>query len=170
MKSLKVLLAGLMMVAGSAVLAHNDVEGTKASPGWVCKLAFQGETKGFQIIIGKVRTEGLGTLKCFGLNGETIHQKVKVSMGTFPLSPTVTMAKYKVYGQSANISLFDLQPNALYGKYLAVQGQASIVRGAGVITAAKIGLPDLTIHLSVQYLKGFGFNAGISNMTITPIN
>jgi hypothetical protein len=63
--------------------------------------------------------------------------------------------------------LANRSPRALLGDYYIGQGHGAIVGGAGVITAVKVGAPQLSLKVSVQFVRGLGFNLSLNKMTIS---
>jgi hypothetical protein len=72
----------------------------------------------------------------------------------------------KLSGQAVEFSLLNLQPEDVLGTYYVAQGQAAVAGGVGVITAAKVGLPQLAIQVSLQFARGLGVNLGLNKMHI----
>jgi hypothetical protein len=90
-------------------------------------------------------------------------------MSTKFLAPRVALGKFDVYGEAAQIGLFSNEPEDLLGTYLVAQGQGALVAGAGAMTAIHASIPHLTMQVSVQFVKGFGLNVGLTKMTLEEI-
>lgn len=139
-----------------------------AQPAWLCGMAFKGESKGAQILIGRFHTEAQGRLKCVGLDGKTYSRNVNISMGNSPLAPAVGIGHIKFVGRSAQISLFNCGPEALFGSYVIAKGQGSILGGAGAFVATKLAPPQVAVEIALQLTHGFGIELGVHRMIITP--
>jgi len=139
----------------------------RGGPLWVCQIGFKGEAKGFKILFGKYQFRAAGNMNCISILGHKVRYPVWLTMNALPLSPGIAIGKYKVYGQSAEISLFNCDPDVLLGKYLIAQAHATIIGGVGAITAVKIGLPQLALALSLNVQRGFGFDVSVNQLRIT---
>lgn len=149
--------------------AEQSLETTGArGPLWVCHLAFKGHAKGFKILFGKYRFDAIGNLRCISIFGKKVHYPVSLTMNALPLSPGIALGKYKVYGQSGEISLFNCDPDELLGKYMIVQAHATLLGGVGAISAIKLGNPQLALALSLNVQKGFGFDVSVNQLRILP--
>jgi hypothetical protein len=69
-------------------------------------------------------------------------------------------------GQSMEFGLLDATPKSLFGEYIVAQAQGAIIGGVGVLTATKVGFPDLALKISLQFARGFGINLGVNTMHI----
>lgn len=159
---MKKLLLALMMLAGTQAFAAT-------SPLWTCRMGFEGEAKGLQLLVGSYNMEGTGELSCYNVLGETKTIPIKVSIKSTPLAAVIAFGAFDVYGQSADIALFAENPEDLLGKYLVAQGQAAVVGGIGSFVATHAHLPELALKISLQFLRGFGLQLGVSAMTIEAI-
>lgn len=139
------------------------------APAWVCNLAFKGQAKGLKIILGKYTFEGEGNLRCVSALGSAYDFPVALSMRAAPLSPGIALGKYNVYGESGQISLFNMDPNAVMGKYMIAQAHATLLGGVGTIVAVKAGNPHLSLTLSLNVQTGFGVDLALNQLRIEPI-
>lgn len=163
----KLIVAALALVA---VSAQAQMVETDARPALVCGLEFQGRSHGAQFIVGRFHTEATGTLKCTDLIGGVYERPVRIEMGTHFLAPAVGLGDFQIAGVSGEISLFNAQPEVLFGKYAIAQGQAALIGGVGSFTAVKIGAPQIALQVSVQLMEGLGLHLGFHEMTIEPLN
>lgn len=136
------------------------------APLWGCGLEFRGEGSGLQVLIGSFRSEAVGELHCQNRVGEVYHRQVALTMQTAPLSPTVGFGSFEFVGGAANITLLNHHPRELYGEYVVAQGRAAVIGGAGAFTAFRVGRRDISLQISTQLVRGFGVEAGISNLLI----
>lgn len=137
-------------------------------PAWACNLNFKAHAQGFQIIVGKFDVKGRGVLRCVSAF-EVRTIPVSINMSTKYLAPRVAMGSYDVYGETTQIGLFAYNPEDLLGTYLIAEGQGTLVAGAGAMTAIRATIPHISMQLSVQFVRGFGLNAGVTTMTIAEI-
>lgn len=152
----------LALLVGSSAFAQTG----PASPFWLCRLTFQGEAKGLQVLVGKFSLRSRGHLACTNIFGESEIMPVTVSFRTTPLAPVVAAGKYKVYGISKDVSLFAEEPSDLLGTWLVANGQAAVIGGLGAFAAVHARLPELSLQVSLQFLKGLGLNLGLTTMKI----
>lgn len=168
MKMKTMLAAAAMMVAGMVGFAGVSAQAsTSAGPLWACHLGFAGKAQGLQVVVGKFDVTARGKLSCADITGQKTEIPVKVTMSSGPVAPRIAFGSYDVVGTTGEISLFNNEPNDMLGHYIVAQAQGAIFRGAGVITGVHVGIPDLTLQVSLQFLKGFGLNLGITTMTIS---
>lgn len=160
---LKTLLSTLALAAIGTLSAPAQAS---EGPLWVCHLGFKGEAKGLQVIVGKFDISGKGEINCVDPIGRTQTLPVKIKMSSAPLAPRVAFGKFDVIGSSAEISLFNNDPHDMLGRYVVAQAQGAILGGVGVVTGAHVGVPDLSLQLSLQFIKGFGVNVGITTMKV----
>lgn len=175
----KLVLIFVMTFVGAFAHAETDMQSNDAYDSdmqtqgligaWVCGMKFRGTSGGVKVIVGKFSTVAYGTLRCVGL-GKIYTQKVKVTIGHHFISPTVGAGYFKVYGKAAEVSLLNASPDKLLGKYLVAQGEAAVIVGAGAFTAVKVGLPQLAVEVSLQFLKGFGAQVGIDGMKVQAVS
>lgn len=137
------------------------------APAWACSLSFKGVAKGLKVIVGDYKFSGKGNLLCVSPTGTTEEYPVKVSMDAAALSPQISFGYMQLTGQAVEFSLLNMNPEDVLGTYHVLQGQAAIAGGVGVITAAKVGLPQLAIQVSLQFARGLGINLGLNKMKIT---
>ncbi len=161
----KVLLA-IAMVLGTAAQAQALEPVKFEAPAWACNLAFQGQAHGFKVILGHYEYNGKGDLNCVSLSGERASYPVLVTMKAAPLSAQIALGKMEMRGQSAEIALFDTNPDSILGTYYVAQAQGAIYGGIGVIAATRIDLPTMALKVSLQFTKGLGVNLGINRMEI----
>lgn len=156
----KVLLTIAMVLGTASAQAYQ-------APAWACNLSFKGEAHGFKILFGNYHYNGKGNLNCVNLTGQTVHYPVKVTMKAKPLSPQIAFGHMELFGQAAEIALFDSAPESILGSYLVAQAQGAVIGGVGIVTATRIDLPTLALKVSLQFAKGFGVNLGLNRMDIT---
>lgn len=137
-------------------------------PAWACSLNFKAHAQGFQVLVGKFDVKGRGVLRCVSAF-EVRTIPVRINMSTKYLAPRVAMGSFDVYGESAQIGLFAYNPEDLLGTYLIAEGQGTLVAGAGAMTAVRTTIPHLSMQVSVQFVRGFGLNVGVTTMTIAEI-
>lgn len=157
MKSVLVVMA---MVFGLGLQAQADV------PAWACNMTFKGEAKGLKVIVGKYKLEAKGDLRCISASGVKESYPITLKAKSHFIGPQVAFGKMEFTGAAANVALFTNNPKDLLGNYLLVQGQASVIRGVGVLAAAHTDIPALTVNLSLQFTKGFGVNLGVEKLNI----
>jgi hypothetical protein len=165
MKKLLVLALALSCGLG---FTHKAEAADKSAPAWVCQLGFKGQAKGFKLVLGKYRLHAAGNLNCVSIIGHTESYPVWLDIDANFFTPGIALGKYNVYGQSGQISLFNSEPSELFGRYMIAQGHATIVGGVGVLTAVKAGSPQLSLTLSLNVQKGFGFDATVNVLKILP--
>lgn len=165
----KIIFLTLALTLGFAGIGRSEAQAKKGAPLWVCHLGFKGTAKGFKILLGKYRFHGTGRLSCVNIIGQTVSYPVALDMRAKILSPGVAIGKYRMYGTSAEISLFNCDPDELLGKYMIAQAHATLIGGVGVITAVKLGNPQLALTLSVQVSKGLGLDLSLNQLRITPL-
>lgn len=135
-------------------------------PAWTCNLTFKAHAVGIQVIIGAFSVKGVGTLNCISPFKEIRTIPVSINMSSKYLTPRVSMGSFDIYGEALQINLFSNNPEDLLGTYLIAQGQGTVIAGAGALAAARVSFPHLSMNVSVQFVRGFGINAGFSRMTI----
>jgi hypothetical protein len=140
-----------------------------AFPAWICNLTFKGEAKGLQILIGAFSLKSIGVLTCVSPLEEVRTINVKIDMSSKVFAPRIGLGKFEIYGDAVQIALFNDEPEDLLGDYLVAQGQGSVIVGAGAVTAVHTHLPNLALTFSLQVLRGFGLNLGLTKMTIEAI-
>ncbi|WP_413576773.1 hypothetical protein ACLVWU_01860 [Bdellovibrio sp. HCB290] len=134
---------------------------------WVCGLHFKGVSKGIKIIAGKFKTTAYGTMKCTSFNGTKWSRPVKITMGAKCIGPQVGLGWLKFHGVGGEISLFNSDPDVMLGKYLAVNGDAAVIIGAGSFRAVKVGWPQLAMNMSIKLDKGLGVTVGLDHLYIS---
>jgi hypothetical protein len=135
--------------------------------GWLCNLRYQAQAQGFQIVVGQFEMKGKGTLNCVSATTDAKKSiPVIIRAKARPLSPKIAIGKYMLYGTSANIALLTHEPEDLLGTYYVAQAQGSVIGGLGVIVGTHVNHSDMTLHLSVNAVKGFGFNVGGSRFIL----
>ena len=157
---MKKALLAIAMVMGAAQ-AH-----AFTAPAWACSLGFKGSEEGVKILVGSFEFNGKGDLACVSPTGQTAHYPVTINMKAAPLSPQIAFGHIDLYGQAADISLLNTNPESILGTYYVAQGQAAVVGGVGILTAVHTDFPELSLKLSLQFAKGFGVNLGFNKMTI----
>ncbi len=164
---MKAVLLSLALVFGLSQ-AHAQVEQqeVKSLPAWACAMHFKGKAAGVKFLLGFYHFDGVGTLNCTSASGVKKSYPIKLTMKAKPLSAQISLGKMELTGLAADISLFSSNPEALLGNYYLVQGQASVIRGLGIITAVHTDLPSLSLNISLQFAKGFGINLGLNKLKI----
>ena len=149
-----------LTIVTAAAVAQADVK-----PLWVCSMNFEGKSKSVQVLVGKSEFEGAGTVSCISSTNEKAELPVIVTMETKPLAPYIGIGKMKLYGEALQLPLFGT-PETLLGKYVVVEARGSLKRGAGVIAAVHADNDGVALNVSLQLIKGFGFDLGIRKMKI----
>lgn len=149
------------------VLGFGASQAHAADDAWTCSMKFNGRATGLRLIVGFYHFNGRGELRCTESTGRRVSYPVRVTMRAAPISAGLTVGSFEMYGSSAGISLFNRSPRALMGDYGIAQAQGAIVAGAGVITAVKVGDPQLSVKLSLQFTEGLGLNIGLNRMNIS---
>jgi hypothetical protein len=166
----KILFLTLALSLGFAGFANTEAQAARRSaPLWVCQLGFTGNATGFKIILGYYSFNGTGRVNCVSAIGDTVSYPVSLRMKAAPLSPSIALGKYELYGQSAKISLFNTNPDDLLGRYMIAQTHATILGGVGAITAIKVGNPQLALAVSLQFSRGFGVDLALNQLIISRI-
>jgi hypothetical protein len=140
-----------------------------AVPAWACNLKFKGHAQGLQAILGKFEVKSEGTLNCVSPFQEIRSIPVAIDMSTNALAARIAFGNFDVYGEALQIHLLSNEPEDLLGTYYVAQGQGAIIGGAGALSAVHVNLPKLSMNVSVQFVKGFGLNFGLTKMTITAL-
>ncbi len=157
----------LMLALSLAVTLFSMGAKAEDSPTWVCQLAFTGQAQGFQVFVGKFVIDGKGDLNCVGAHGDKLKVPLNLNFVAAPLAFKIAFGKFNVYGEAAQINLFNREPKDIIGSYAVAQAQAVIIGGIGAITAVHAHLPDLSLVFSLQFAKGFGLNVGVSELQIS---
>lgn len=156
---LKTVAVAAIMLSGA--MAQADV------PAWLCNLNFNGVSKSVQIIIGKSEFNGKGTVRCVSASKEQVEFPVLVTMETKPIAPKIGLGKMHLYGEALQIALLNGAPESLLGNYLVLEGRAAVIGGVGVIAAVSANDERLAFNVSVQLIKGLGFDLGFRKMNIS---
>ncbi|MGZ3727043.1 MAG: hypothetical protein ACXWQQ_14695 [Pseudobdellovibrio sp.] len=154
----KTIVALTITLAGA--FAHADLK-----PAWVCSLNFQGTTKGVQLIIGKSEFNGAGTISCVSSKEERTSLPVTVKMHSGIIAPRIGVGVMELYGEALQVPVFGT-PESLLGSYVVAEGRAALVGGAGVLAAVHAGDNGLALDVSLQLVKGIGFDIGFRQMDI----
>lgn len=157
---MKKMLLAIAMVLGAAQ-AH-----AFTAPAWACSLSFKGEAEGLKVIVGNYTFDGKGSLLCVSPTGQHVDYPVTVTMNAKKFSPQISFGHMQLAGQAVEFSLLNMNPENVLGTYYVAQGQAAIAGGVGVITATKVGLPELALQVSLQFARGLGVNLGLNKMVI----
>lgn len=159
---MKQVLVAVAMVFGFGLTtqAHADI------PAWVCNMTFKGQASGVQLIVGKYHLDAKGDLRCVSASGVTESYPITLKAKSHFIGPQIALGKVAFVGAAANVALFTNNPKDLLGNYLVAQGQASVIRGAGVLAAVHTDIPAITVNLSLQFTKGFGVNLGLEKLKI----
>jgi hypothetical protein len=156
--------------SGIGSLAHAESDqfeqnGARA-PIWTCNMKFAGEGHGFQVVLGRFKLNGAGTIYCWNPLGDTQTIPVLVTMKSAIVSPNVSVGKFNFTGRSLDLSLGNFSPEKLLGRYRVAHGHGAFIGGAGVLTGVKVGIPQLALKVSVEFDRGFGFSLGLNRMMV----
>lgn len=159
---MKQVLVAMAMVfgLGLSTQAHADI------PAWACNMTFKGQASGVKVIIGKYHLDAKGDLRCISASGVKESYPITLKAKSHFIGPQVALGKLDFVGAATNIALFTNNPKDLLGNYLVAQGQASVIRGVGVLAAVHTDIPAITLNLSLQFTKGFGVNLGLDKLNI----
>ncbi len=160
MKSL--LIAITLICSGVLAQAQSRISPT----GWACSMGFSGQATGVKLILGYYRYNAKGNLNCISASNERVSLPITVTMHASPISANISLSKMEMKGIAANISLLNTYPEAILGNYAVLQGSVAFIGGVGAMTAVHAELPSVTLNLSLQLVKGFGFNLGINRMIV----
>ncbi len=149
----------------AAALILGATSQAQAGEGWLCGLTYKAEVRAAQLIVGKYKVDGTGTLRCNNAEGEKLQIPVKLTARGAPVSARVAFAHFTMYGASANVTLGALEPRDLLGKYHFTQAQGAFIGGAGVIVGSHV-TNNLNLALSVNAIEGVGVNLGVTTMRI----
>lgn len=164
---LAVLFGATMATAAPQVekaVLHHDL-----GLGWTCAMSFSGQAQGAQFFIGYFKTEAVGVMSCGDIHGNRQERNIRVRMQSKILAPSIGIGYFEFSGLSAQVSLLNANPDVLFGDYLVAQGQAAIIGGASVMTALKVGAPQLSLQISLQANHGLGAQLGVQRMSIQPL-
>lgn len=156
----------------SSIFAHAEEAGDLKIQGhlsWTCGLAFTGSSGGIKIILGRFNTQATGKLACVDLEGNHFSQNVMITMGSYFIGPVVGIGYFKFAGVGSEISLFNCNPDVLYGQYLVTHGQGAFGVGGGAFTAVRVHPPEIAVNVSIKLEYGIGFQGGVESMTLEPI-
>lgn len=159
---MKKVLVAIAMVFGLGLTSQAKAD----IPAWACNMTFKGKATGVKLIVGKYRFNAAGDLRCISASGVKESYPITLKMKSKFIGPQVSLSKMELTGVATNIALFTNNPKDLLGNYLVAQGQASVIRGVGVLAAAHTDIPAITLNLSLQFTKGFGVNVGIDKLKI----
>ena len=166
---MKMLFATLALAASAMSPQLASAQENELGLGWACALRFSGVSQGAQLIIGKFKTEAVGTMSCGNAQGERQERAVRVVMKTKWIAPSIGAGYFEFTGASAQISLLNSNPEVLFGDYIIAQGQIAVIGGVSAMTAIKVGSPQLAVQLSIQANHGIGAQLGFNRMTIEPL-
>lgn len=156
-----------VLVAMAIVFGLGLTSQAKADiPAWACNMTFKGQASGLKVIVGKYHLAAKGDLRCVSASGVTESYPITLKAKSHFIGPKVALGKVAFVGAAANIALFTNNPQDLLGNYLLAQGQASVIRGVGVLAALHTDIPAITVNLSLQFTKGFGANLGFDKLKI----
>ena len=166
----KILLVLAMSLAGAFAQASNGDDMTaQGKLSWTCGLTFTGSSMGVKVILGRFTTHASGRLRCVDLEGRHFSRDVRVHMGSRFIGPVIGAGYFKFAGVSSEISLFNCNPDVLYGSYVVAHGQGAIIGGAGTFTAVRVKPPEIAVNIGLKLVKGFGAQVGIEHFTIEPL-
>lgn len=162
MKTVTKTMVAMAILLTGAFASANEVE----VPAWICALNFHGTNKSAQVFIGKSEFKGQGTVRCVSASNDRVEYPVKVTMKTKPLAPNIGIGKMDLYGEALQIALTSTNPQALLGKYLVAEARAAVGVGAGALVAVRADEEALSLSVSLQLIKGVGFDIGFRKMII----
>ncbi|MFN7905159.1 MAG: hypothetical protein ACK5P5_08240 [Pseudobdellovibrionaceae bacterium] len=162
-------LTAIVVLSSSLGLASQPHAQGETGLGWLCGMTFEGTSKGVQFIIGNFKTEATGTLECLDSSGARFERPVRISMINRSFAPAMGLGYFEFKGVTAQISLMNASPDMLLGEYYLAQGQIAVVGGVSLMTATKLGTPQLAFQLSLQANEGIGFHVGLNKMTISAL-
>lgn len=165
MKTLAVLTLAFGLAAGFSANAE-----PKNPESWSCQLQFEAKGRGLQVIVGKFKMTGPGTLSCENAAGETKEIPVKVTMGGKFFQPQVAAGWLSLKGVSKPIGISDA-PESLFGTYYLANAQAAVIGGVGASAGFDVERNDnLSFGVSVQVTKGFGVAVGVERFELEAAN
>ncbi len=146
--------------------AYAQADSRSSPEAWACSMGFSGRSTGVKLIVGYYRYHAKGNLNCVSTMGEKVSLPIKVSMHAKPISANISLSRMEMKGVTGQFSLLNNHPEALLGRYAVLQGSVAFVGGVGAMTAVHADLPSVTMNISLQLVKGFGFNLGINRMVV----
>lgn len=161
-----------------ALTAGNKANAEIAAPLWTCKISAQGQDSSVSVLLGVVKIQAKGTMKCLTMLGQRAEKPVVVDIRGVSVGPDISFpdgsaASLKM--RSLTIGLSTL--NAIYGRYTVSVG-AGVRLGATKLSAQRNvlsftpAIPDghlstgVTIALEQGGQNGFGANAFVTGMRI----
>jgi hypothetical protein len=137
-----------------------------STPIWTCNMKFAGEAHGLQVVLGRFTLNATGTIYCWNPLGGTQTIPVLVTMKSGIVSPNISAGKFHFTGRSLDLSLGNLSPEKLLGRYRVAHTRGAFIGGAGAITGVKVGIPQLALKVSIEFDSGFGFSVGLNRMMV----
>jgi hypothetical protein len=133
-------------------------------------MKFAGKTEGLQFFIGHFKSEATGVLHCLGSQGAEVEQPIRIIIQNKLLAPAIGAASFEFEGAALELSLLNMSPEVLFGDYWIGQGQLGVGIGLTLLSAVKVGAPQLALQLAIQVNRGVGAHIGFNRMRIEPLN
>ncbi|MBN8541546.1 MAG: hypothetical protein J0L82_14225 [Deltaproteobacteria bacterium] len=154
------LLFSLLTIAGGSANAQVVGEST-------CSFSFEVKGTDIQVLIGRSKLNGYGTIRCEDPHGNTEVLNVKVTVGTPVLFPRIAFApSVVVRGESTGITVPNGGPQGLLGQYLTVDIRGSLTSGAGATLSILNDDSGLALNLVLVGVEGFGIAVGGTIVTL----
>jgi hypothetical protein len=132
-----------------------------------CSFSFEVKGTDIQVLIGRSKLNGSGTIRCEDLYGNTESMNVKVTVGTPVLFPRIAFApSVVVRGESTGINVPSGGPQGLLGQYLTVDIRGSLTSGAGATLSIINDDSGLALNLVLVGVEGFGIAVGGTIVTL----
>ncbi|MFZ9595975.1 MAG: hypothetical protein ACO3A2_07855 [Bdellovibrionia bacterium] len=134
---------------------------------YTCGLAYDVKGGGLQVGLGYFKLSGTGMVTCKDVHGNESQRAVNVTIGGHPVSARVGAGYLHVYGLSSSFG-FNGSLEDLYGHYVTTDVQAAVILGAGVSSNFQNPMNGVRLSLGVSGSLGFGFETGLSILTLEP--
>lgn len=132
-----------------------------------CDFGFEVKGTDIQVLIGRSKLNGFGTIRCDDSYGNSEILNVKVTVGTPVLFPRIAFApSVVVRGESTGITVPSGGARSLLGQYLTVDIRGSITSGAGAILSILNDDTGLALNLVLVGVEGFGIAVGGTIVTL----
>jgi hypothetical protein len=143
---------------------HQAAQASSYGP-MTCQLTFDAQGGGLQLGIGYYKLKGNGVVQCQGYDGQIEELPVRVQLGGRPLAARVGLGYMKVVGTSESFDMNGSIYNSL-GNYTLLGTGAAL--GVGVEADLVVNNPRTGVRmiLRISGVRGLGFDAGVSNLTI----
>lgn len=144
----------------AALLSPNFAE-AQVSGKSTCSFSFEVKGTDIQVLIGRSKLNGSGTIRCEDSYGKSESMNVKVTVGTPVLFPRLAFApSVVVRGEASGITSLSGGPRALLGQYLTVDVRGSLTSGAGATLSIFNDDSGLALNLVLVGVEGFGIAVG----------